>query len=307
MEKYQKILVVIDPNNEQQKALQRAIELAEHTNAEITAFLCIYDFSYEMTTMLSMDERELMRASVTQSRLEWLEAIISAASRSIIKIKVTWHHRPFESIIEHVISEGYDLVIKATHEHNKLKAIIFTPTDWHLLRKCPCPVLLVKDHSWPINGNIIAAVNVGNSEPEQCSLNKKVTEEALNLSKIIKANTHLVNAYPSQTMSLAIEVPEFDIAQYNETIKKHHIEAMEKHCELYPIRVDKTYIREGLPENVIAELSEEIDAELVILGTIGRTGLSATLIGNTAEHTIDNLNCDVLALKPDGYVSPLQS
>lgn len=306
MENYQNILVVIDPNSEQQKALQRAVELAQKTNAKITALLCVYDFSYQMTTMLSKDERELMRTSVIEGSLTWLTSIVNKTTNKQVKIEVTWHHRPFEAIIKHVITNNYDLVIKATHEHNKLKAIIFTPTDWHLLRKCPCPVLLVKDHSWPINGNIIAAVNIGNSEPEQCSLNKKVTEEALNLAKIIKAKVNLVNAYPSQAMSLAIEVPEFDITQYNETVKNHHTQAMNKHCKPYPIKENNIYIREGLPENVIAELSEEIDAELVILGTIGRTGFSATLIGNTAEHTIDNLNCDVLALKPDGYISPLQ-
>jgi universal stress protein E len=44
---------------------------------------------------------------------------------------------------------------------------------------------------------------------------------------------------------------------------------------------------------------------MVILGTTGRTGLSAVFIGNTAEQVIDKINCDVLALKPRGYVSPL--
>ncbi len=43
---------------------------------------------------------------------------------------------------------------------------------------------------------------------------------------------------------------------------------------------------------------------MVILGTTGRTGLSAVFIGNTAEHVIDKINCDVLALKPKGYISP---
>ena len=56
---------------------------------------------------------------------------------------------------------------------------------------------------------------------------------------------------------------------------------------------------------MIPQVAEELDAELVILGTTGRTGLSAVFIGNTAEHTIDSLNCDLLALKPEGYVSPL--
>jgi len=43
----------------------------------------------------------------------------------------------------------------------------------------------------------------------------------------------------------------------------------------------------------------------VVIGTIGRTGLSAAFIGNTAEHVIDRLHCDLLAVKPDGFTSPV--
>lgn len=306
MEKYQKILVVVDPEATEQKALQRAIELAEKTQADIHVLLCIYDFSYEMTSFLSSDERESMRGSVLKNRANWLNSIIPASNAYKIHSHVIWHHRPFEAVIEQVIQQDFDLVIKATHEHNKLKAIIFTPTDWHLLRKCPCPVLLVKDHQWPVNGNIIAAVNVGSSEPEQISLNHKITQEAINLSNLIQANVHLVNACPIQPANIAIEIPEFNVAEYTETITKHHQEAMQKHCQQYPINEQHIHIKKGLSEDVITDLSLQLDAELVILGTIGRSGLSAALIGNTAEHTIDNLNCDVLALKPDGYISPLQ-
>lgn len=53
------------------------------------------------------------------------------------------------------------------------------------------------------------------------------------------------------------------------------------------------------------EAAKQLNAAMVILGTTGRTGLSAVFIGNTAEHVIDKINCDVLALKPNGYVSPL--
>ena len=77
MEKYQKILAIVDPTTEDQKALKRAIELARKTGASITAFLSIYDFSYEMTTMLSSDEREAMRQSVINDRTQWLQAILA--------------------------------------------------------------------------------------------------------------------------------------------------------------------------------------------------------------------------------------
>jgi len=42
-----------------------------------------------------------------------------------------------------------------------------------------------------------------------------------------------------------------------------------------------------------------------VLGTIGRTGLSAAFLGNTAEQVIDHLRCDLLALKPDDFKSPI--
>ena len=309
MKLHQKILAVIDPTTDEQKALKRAIELAKLTKANITAFLTIFDFSYEMTTMLSSDEREIMRQTVINDRVNWINEQIKGIEHQDIEIstKVVWHNRPFEPIIEHVLNEDYDIVIKGTHEHDKLKSVIFTPTDWHILRKCPCPVLLVKDHEWPANGNIIAALNVGSDEEEHQSLNKKITEEAIYLADLIGSNVHLVNSFPGTPVNIAIEIPEFNASEYNQTMLNHHQKAMNAHAEQFNIDTNNTHVVEGLPQDVIEQVAEELDAELVVLGTIGRTGLSATFIGNTAEHVIDKLNCDVLALKPKGYISPLDN
>lgn len=312
MKTYQNILVVIDPSTDDQKALKRAIDLATRINAcgtnhvNVNAFLSIFDFSYEMTTILSSEERDVMRQSVIKNKELWLKSIISELNPGIeISCKVVWNNRPFEAIIEQVINNGYDLVIKGTHQHDKLKSVVFTPTDWHILRKCPCPVLLVKEHEWPNNGNLLAALNVGSDEAEHHSLNTKITQEAQQLAKIINANVHLVNSYPGTPINIAIEIPEFDSTEYNDTMLKHHEQAMIVHANKFNISVANTHVEEGLPETVIEQVAKKIDAELVILGTIGRTGISAALIGNTAEHVIDQLNCDVLALKPDGYISPL--
>jgi len=306
MEKYQNILVVIDPTTEDQKALKRAVELAKCTNARITAYLCIYDFSYEMTTMLSADERDAMMKSVINDRQLWLSSLIEEIDHDGVNIDstVVWHNRPFEPILDQVINNGFDILIKGTHQHDKLKSVIFTPTDWHLLRKCPCPVLLVKDHLWPKNGNIVAAVNVGSDEEEHQLLNNKIVEETQNLAKLIEANGHLVNSYPGTPVNIAIEIPEFNANEYNDSMKNHHISAMKELAEQFDFDIANTHVEEGLPEDVIENVAKKLDAELVILGTVGRTGLSAALIGNTAEHVIDRLNCDLLALKPDNYVSP---
>ena len=307
METIKRIIAVIDPTKDDQNALARSIDLAKKSGASITAFMTVYDFSYEMTTMLSGDEREAMRQAVLKDRELWLKELISPYQNINIDTQVIWHNRPYEAIINTVINDKYDLVIKGTHQHGTLKAVIFTPTDWHILRKCPCPVLLVKDHEWPANGNIIAALNVGSDEDEHQSLNKKITEEAQCLADLIGSNVHLVNSFPGTPVNIAIEIPEFNASEYNSTMLNHHQKAMNTHAEQFGIPTENTHVIEGLPQDVIETIANDLDAELVVLGTIGRTGLSATFIGNTAEHVIDKLNCDVLALKPKGYISPLDN
>jgi universal stress protein E len=307
MTDYKKILVVIDPTVDHQAALARAVELANHSKASITAFLSIFDFSYEMTSILSSQEREAMRQGVIDQRSVWLEDAIAEFKQAGVGVdtKVIWHNRPFESVINFALEGKYDLIVKSTHEHGKLKAVIFTPTDWHLMRKSPMPVLMVKEHDWPVAGKILCALNVASEDQEHQNLNGKIINHAKALAKMFSAEVHLVNGYPGTPVNLAIELPDFDASSYNDSIKMLHEQRVQYFAESYDIPLERCHVEEGLPEDVIPDVAERIDAELVILGTIGRTGFSAALIGNTAEHVIDSIRCDLLAIKPDGYVSPL--
>ena len=308
MKDYKKILVVINPTTDHQPALARAIELAAKSQAQITAFLSIFDFSYEMTSILSSQEREAMRQGVIDQRVAWLEQAISEFTRPELSIntQVVWHNRPFESVINYAISGEYDLIVKSTHEHDKLKAVIFTPTDWHLMRKAPMPVLMVKEHDWPVEGKIVCAVNVVSEDEDYQTLNGKIITYAQDLAKKFSATVHLVNGYPGTPVNLAIELPDFDANVYNDTVRMQHEQRVQYLAQAYNIPLENCHVEEGLPEDVIPELATKLDAELVVLGTIGRTGFSAALIGNTAEHVIDSINCDLLAIKPDGYKSPLE-
>lgn len=309
MIQYQKLLAVIDPAEEKQKSLDRALQIARQSGASVTAFLTIYDFSYEMTTMLSMDERETMRQAVVDDRTEWLANLVEPyANEGLVSVdvKVVWHNRPYESIIYEVIDNQYDLIVKGTHQHDTLKSVIFTPTDWHLLRKAPAAVLLVKDHAWREGGEIIAAVNIGTEDPDHASLNHLVTQNALQFAQWFAGRANLVNSFPGTPVNIAIEIPEFDPQGYNESVRQFHLDAMQTFAANYQIDTDQCFVKEGLPEDVIPSIARNIDAELVIIGTVGRLGISAALIGNTAEHVIDSLDCDVLALKPNGFESPLR-
>ncbi|MBU0913901.1 MAG: universal stress protein UspE [Gammaproteobacteria bacterium] len=304
---YPKVLVVLDPSVAEQKALNRAVELAKLQDCQLTAFLSIYDFSYEMTTMLSGEERESMRQAVINDRELWISELVADYKEQGLKIdiQVVWHNRPFEAIVQAVLEKEYSLVIKGTHDHDVLKSMIFTPTDWHILRKCPCPVLLVKDHEWPEHGNIVAAVNAGSEQTHHSSLNQRIIQQSKQLAALLNGKVQLVNAFPGTPVNIAIEIPEFNPQEYNQTMKTHHLEAVQKLALEFELPAAQTHVLEGMPEDVIPKMAQQLDAEMVVIGTIGRTGLSAAIIGNTAEHVIDRLDCDVLAVKPAGFVCPL--
>ena len=300
-----RILAVVDAERDNQPALSRAYELASKTGASVTAMMVVYDLSYDMTTMLSPDEREAMRDAVTKEHAKWLATHLQEQGFTETDIVVEWNNRSYESIIYYTLNNQIDLVVKATKKHDDLASVIFTPTDWHLMRKCPRPVLLVKEHGWPEGGEIIAAVNVGSEDDEHAALNDKLTVIANGYASLLKGSVNLVNSYPSTPLNIAIEVPEFDPDTYHDAVKNHHLKEMRRHALKYGIPEDKCVVREGLPEKIIPQVAKALDAELVVIGTVGRVGISAALIGNTAEHVIDELNCDVLAIKPDGFVSPL--
>lgn len=66
------------------------------------------------------------------------------------------------------------------------------------------------------------------------------------------------------------------------------------------------HLLKGDPAEVIASLTAKKRIDLIVMGTVGRTGIPGFLIGNTAETVLRQVNCSVLAVKPEGFVTPVK-
>jgi nucleotide-binding universal stress UspA family protein len=62
----------------------------------------------------------------------------------------------------------------------------------------------------------------------------------------------------------------------------------------------------GDAANVIPQLAYEQHMELIVMGTVGRTGLPGLIIGNTAEEILSQADCSVLTVKPEGFKTPVK-
>lgn len=168
---------------------------------------------------------------------------------------------------------------------------------------------MVKDKVWPEQGSVVVGVNLSNEESYHDALNLKLVSLTQDLAKRIVKDPaiHLVSAYPVAPINIAIELPDFDPNTYNNALRGQHLIAMKELRQQFSVGEEYTHVYEGLPEKVIPEVCGELNAGVVVLGIIGRTGISAAFLGNTAEHVIDHLKCDLLAVKPDGFVCPIDT
>jgi nucleotide-binding universal stress UspA family protein len=67
----------------------------------------------------------------------------------------------------------------------------------------------------------------------------------------------------------------------------------------------QTHLVKGWARKEIPALVGRLEADLVVMGTVARTGIPGFIMGNTAESILNQLDCAVLAIKPPGFVTPV--
>lgn len=293
-----RILVVFDPYHENQPAFDRACFLAKKMNASILLVSCIYDETYDMTNFLSAEQRTGMKAALLKGQSQAMQSYVSKCPNTDVEIKAVWHKSLYRGVIDVASHEHCDLIVKSCKQHKKLAHKLFTPNDWHLLRYSPVNVLMVKEHDWPENGNIVSAISIDTNDKVHNLLSERVTKISSELAEQLTAKVHLANTFAGAPVHVAIEVPGFNAEVYNRDVKDKHEKEVKAIAQQHDIAPDHVHIGEGLPEDVIPQLCDDLDAELLVLGSVGRRGMSAALLGNTAEHIIDKVNCDTLVVKP---------
>ncbi|QLB13111.1 universal stress protein E [Bisgaardia hudsonensis] len=303
---FNNILVILNPETEKQYALARAVRLVKEQKStkkvKITTLMSIYNFSYEMSALLSSEERENMHQQLIQQQQRNIAPYLEKYMDPHIEFDSTvlWTNNESDAIKDELENKNYDLVVKYTQEQETFTSLLFTPQDWQLLRKSSIPTMMVRDGDWKHQRRILIAVDVSDQENDDNSFNEQLVSFGLDLAdNLERGNVHLVAAYPPTPINLTIDFPNYSSTEYDNNIRGQYLLNMKELRQKFLIDEDHTHVIEGFPEDVIPKIAKQISAETVVLGTIGRQGLSAALLGNTAEHVISKLECNLLAIKPN--------
>ncbi len=307
MRKYNNILVVVEPKRDRQVALERAIEIGRYNpNITITVLRLIYDFSYDIH-ILNRRKAIETREDVTATHLEGVKKLIAEyASDSQLKLlpKVAWARDLGQAIADEMNSGAYDLLIKGANHHGVLDSIIFTPVDWFVLRNAQIPVIIAKEHAWEENGNIMVALDF--TSEQKRLFNVRVLREAQMLARVIHGTIHLVNSAPVLLPTIMLEAPNYAPDIYAENVVKEHKKRLLEFARQHNIPAEQCHIAEGMPDDVIPNMCSKLKPQAVFIGSAGRQGVAAALIGNTCEEIVDYIDADLFVLNHRIKDSPAQ-
>ena len=322
MKRFKHILCVVEPRQSASTVLERAVSLAQNNQATLT----VVSVAPRVTAGIGMPDggpisAELQAAEAADSRQQLENAVAPFRSRITIDAKVLMG-TAFLEIIREVLRHGHDLVIKAPEDPAWLDRL-FGSDDMHLLRKCPCPVWLVKHSPSKSYRRILAAVDVdaGHPAPESAirhELNVKILELAISLALSDFAELHVAHAWvavgESAMRGAFLRRSDAEIVAYVEQVQQQHDQGLDDLVsdviatqgeDAFQFLSPKRHLVKGQAQNEIPKLAKLLGVDLVVMGTVARTGVAGLFIGNTAEAILEQIECSVLAVKPEGFETPV--
>lgn len=305
---YRRILVATDFSSCSDAALKQAVRLAQKSAGHITLVHVLPNLrrlvetaSYKARADYLYGDGEKFRQEVEQAS----EARLKATASDVGSEGISVSHKsligsPYAEITRLVMEDGSDLVMTGTRGNSGWKQFLVGSTAQKLIRTCPVPVWVVKaDHVAPPK-IVLAATDFSEGS-------HRATEEALSVARQTGAKLHLVHVideaeFPIEILSNASSAGSMwddvraDVeSRFGQLVSELGATSEEITCHTV----------NGAPWHEVSKLAAELQAELLVLGTVGRSGLQGVLIGNTVERVLQTCDCSILAVKPTGFVTPV--
>lgn len=308
--KVKHILVALsDPATKVSPAIDKAAALARKLGADVTLFHSCYSPYVAGEQFYSPDALQRDIEGAVNLRKSQLARVAAGLEKTgvTVRVRVRWDYPVYESIVREVMREGVDLVVVESHRHTKAARVILSNTDWQLMRLCPCPVLFVKTAKPYERTRVLAAVDPLHAHDKPAALDRDLLETGRELAGLFNGKLHAVHAYmiatpfTSGVMMEPVPLP-VNVAEQHAAAVRRAFDAL---LEPYEIGRKNGHLRVGGAAEEVPAVAEQVDAGVVVMGVVSRSGLKRLFVGSTAERVIDHLKCDVLVLKPPGFKTPV--
>ncbi len=215
--------------------------------------------------------------------------------------------RVAEALSQHVEEQGVEVVVMSTHGRGGIQRAWLGSTTDDMVRQCHVPVLLVRPcaathdldpSAERVFHRVLAALDGG-------EIAERALMDAVRLGTTSDASVVLLHVMSPSMAGSAPYLPNA-IPQSNDELAareayyKGYMEGVSR-CELLAGReVETRVVVDYDPAPAILEVAEEVGADLLVVGTHGRGGLSRVLLGSVADKVIRGTTRAVLVHRGSG-------
>jgi nucleotide-binding universal stress UspA family protein len=276
-------------------ALESAIALANRCGAAVRLVHVIEPLdayqrlSHPLTSPYTVEEI----AQKTGARLKALVAVAELAG-----LQVEYEVRSGKPFVELIVAARAwlaDLIVVGRAPETG--GPFLGSTSERIVRKAQIPVMVAKK---PLSSE--AKIFLVPTDFSACA--RKAAEEALMLAKSFSARVvffHVLDLYLSHTVAyaheLGVSVP---VPPPSPQEIEPEWEAFLSGLALEKVDWEKS-IGEGEAATTIVCQAENIQADMIVIGTHGRSGLPHMLLGSVAEKVVRAASCSVLTVRPEAF------
>lgn len=311
MNRFKNILAATSPGHLDPLTLHAAVELADVNGAHLTVMDVVAPMPAWRRKM-NVEGRVIdIEAALLHDREERLRHLLDETPTGSEVDVVESVGEPFLEVIRHVLTEGHDLVMVGEPVAERPNEPHLSSGVMHLLRKCPIPVWVMRSGRSGTK-RVLALVDPDPDDAVRDELNDLIVELATSLAHRKGWELHIGHAWtlageatlrsspyvglPGETVDVMVRDTEAIRLGQLEMLAIRHVTESERSIHMVA----------GAPGVVLPRLADRLDVDLIVMGTVGRTGLRGLIMGNTAETILRSVRCSVLAVKPHGFVSPVK-
>ena len=285
-------------------AIQRSIWLAAQIDAEIV-FCAVLDLGAHTQELLHEHFGDAARNVEEVSEKVLGRLVKQAADKGCRASSKLMYGTPSYELLKESVLGKYDLVVVGTKDLGIAGRFLLGSTSMKLLRRCVCPVWVTKPDPKPDDLNILICSDFSD-------VSQQMIHMIVNSCQNTDTKVHLLHVSESlgEKSIWTSSIPEEQLAEHREKLRRENEVKLSNQLSQTDYRTlkngVKTHVVDGSPEEVIPRIAEQEGIDLIVLGTVGRSGIPGILIGNTAERILTHIDCSVLAVKPVGFECPVK-
>jgi len=302
------ILVYTTTDAPDDPALVQAMAIARRTGARIRLFDALSELPADLYRLFGSMRAADVRELAERNRHDALERMAEVPRAEGLRVTTAVRRgRPFLEVVRAVVADQHDLVL--TTNESMRPGLDYT--THRVVRVCPAPVWAVRVPLPETAPKILAAVDATLHERRRNVFDTRVLAEAKALAELFEGELHVVHAWhvvDAAGLHLPPTVPVERVREYGRGTRERHAKWLGELMADVGVRLPaaQVHLAEGVADVAVTRTAYDIGADLLVMGTVRTAGEGGFFVGRAAEGIAERLMVSLYAVKPDGFVTPVE-